>query len=357
MVQVLIVDDSRTARLALRQALERDPDILVTAEAASGDEGMRLIERLQPDLVTMDVHLTGESGLDVTARIMDQSPRPILIVTGADIDDPTLAYRAMQNGALEVCSKLPSPVHPTYEQERIKLSRLIKSVARIRVLHQGRASTASNRCEVTQPVAGPTKTSREPIGAILIGASTGGPPLIGSMLAELPAPLPIPVVVVQHISDGFATGFAEWLGQVSGHRTVVVRGQVSLVPGTVYVAPDDRNVVFAARNLLRCVDPSDPTRIRPSIDELFRSAAGHLGARAIAVLLTGMGKDGATGLKALRDAGARTIVQEPTSCVVDSMPRSALALDAAELTMDPEEIGACLRHFVPLPPARIRDWS
>jgi two-component system chemotaxis response regulator CheB len=174
----------------------------------------------------------------------------------------------------------------------------------------------------------------------MIGASTGGPPVVASLLEALPSSFPLPVVVVQHISEGFGKGFTTWLGQLCGRRAVHVDRATRLEPGAVYVAPDDQNIRFTSGDHIAPVQADPVVTVTPSIDVLFRSGAKHFGPSAVAVLLTGMGRDGADGLKALFDEGALTIVQSPETCAVDSMPRSAIALEASKVVLPPSEIAS-----------------
>lgn len=344
--KVLMVDDSRTALAALRLALESDPRLLVVGEASTGKQALDLCERLDPDLVTMDVHLTEESGFDITREIMTRFPRPILIVTGADIAHPDLIYQSMANGALDVFAKLPSPQSPEYAEERRRLTRVVRTLATVPVLHRARGRSPGGSALQT---AGPTfpraeagAAARTP-GIVAIGASTGGPLVIAAILEKVPAQTRAPIVVAQHISRGFAASFALWLDGVCPHKVVLASEGQSLQPGVVYVAPDCADLAFVARNEIVVEGSRDPSALHPSIDRLFESLARHAGEDACAIVLSGMGRDGASGLEALAARGAQTIVQAPDSCAVDSMPRNAMARGAVRLVLRPDEISALLR--------------
>lgn len=350
MIKVFLVDDSKTALLALRNCLERDPEILVVGEAQNGSEALRLIKRYNPDLVTMDVYLTEENGLDIAAQIMAESARPIIVVTGIDPSDPRLIYKAMQRGVLDVFPKLPASTDPLYESRQRQLINLVRNLSQVPVIHQ-------IRCKTTGP-SRPMSTStrlikrKHPRGeypraqVLLIGASTGGPPVVCELLRSLPKPCPIATVVVQHISEGFGDSFVKWLSQATGRNTVLVDKRTAIDTGTLYVAPDSRNIVFSSKTHLD-LERKEHSGIKPSIDLLFNSAARFFGPNTIGVLLTGMGVDGSNGLSNLIKAGALTMAQSPDSCVVDSMPRAAIALNAATKVMPPNEISFTLRtHLV-----------
>jgi two-component system chemotaxis response regulator CheB len=349
-IKVVIVDDLKTVRYALRRALESDSQVLVVAEAATGAEALRMIDKFNPDLVTMDIHLEKENGLDVTSTIMSRCPRPILVVTGVNPTDPGQIYKAIGRGALDVFPKLPAPGSPEYDGQRRAFLRLVKTLSSVPVLTRrtpNHAIANDLKVELSPPLLStiPPRT-RVPTAALLIGASTGGPPVLCNILSALKKPFRIPVVIVQHISAGFAAGFARWLGQTSGFRTVLATKHVTLEPGVVYVAPDSQHIRFVTGNNLTSSPAAQSDPISPSIDKLFESAATLLGARALGVLLTGMGRDGAAGLKALRDAGARTIAQAPETCAVDSMPKTAILLEGASKVLRPEHIADTVNHII-----------
>ena len=340
MIKVLIVDDSRTARAALRAILERDSEILVVGEASTSHETMALIHRFDPHFVTMDIYLGPENGLDLTRRIMTEAPRPILVITGVSPNDPELGYQAIERGALDVFPKPPGPMHSNYATQSAKLVRLVKTLSKVPVLHQRRRKSVTVHPPIfTAPFEkqGVIVTSKQPIDLLLIGASTGGPPVISGVLERLKRPCPIPIVVIQHITSGFAAGFSDWLSHTTGHPTHLVNESVSLRSGTVYIPMDDTNLVFTSANIVRAVEEPNTRGPKPNIDRLFLSAAKHSRARTLALVLTGMGSDGAEGLAALKSAGATVAVQEPSSCAVDSMPRSALA-GGASICLTPAQM-------------------
>jgi two-component system chemotaxis response regulator CheB len=285
----------------------------------------------------MDLFLRRESGLDVAAQIMARSPRPILIVTIADTSDAELIFKAVEVGVLDVCSKLPSPMSPLYKQKRERLVRLIKTLATVPVVHRSAGSRPAPDSR-----AGPTPAPRADLPGrykvLLIGASTGGPPALCTLLSRLSAPFQLPIVIVQHMAEGFMKGFVDWLGQVTSHRLVMVEQPEVLVPGKVYLPPDSHHLRFSSGQRLALSAEPPRSHQRPSIDILFESAAAQIGNAAIGIILTGMGGDGAAGLLSLKQAGSLTIAQAPHTCVVDSMPRRAIDLGAAGKTLELEAI-------------------
>jgi len=338
LVRALIVDDSRTARLALRAVLESEAGLCVVGEAEGGPEALARARSLKPDIVLMDVYLRDHNGLDVAAELMSTSPCPILAVTAANPTDPALVFRGMEVGVLDIALKPPAPDSPGYEEARRRLTRLVKALARVPVVHRFTSARAAPR---PAPVPAPPTVP----GLLALGASTGGPPVVKAILELLPPPFPLPVVLVQHMTTGFGHGFAKWLADVTRHRVVVVEGAQALEPGVVYVAHDDRHLRLATPRTLAPDDAGPVRHQRPSIDVLFESVARHLGgATTLAALLTGMGDDGARGLLALREAGAVTIAQAPASCVVDSMPSEAIARGAALRVLAPGEIATAAQQ-------------
>lgn len=344
MIKVLIVDDSASARYALRKILERDADIVVVGEAADSIAAMSMVHRFEPHFITMDIYLGHENGLDLTKRIMVEHPRPILVVTGVNPNDPQLAYRAIEQGALDLFPKPPGPNHPDYARQSAQLIRLVKTLSKVPVLHQRRSKSAYP-ANCTEQLAVPVQkraAQSAPVEMVLMGASTGGPPIICEILQQIPKPVSVPIVVVQHISKGFSRGLAEWLGQSTGLQTVIVEQSTRLEKGTVYIAADDGNLVFSSTNTVKPQTDSDTRGPRPNIDQMFNTAAARCRATIVAYLMTGMGSDGAAGLARLRQAGAITVAQEPETCAVDSMPTSAIQAGAAQLTLAPEQMVAYL---------------
>lgn len=337
--RVLIVDDSATARESLTRAIAGAQGFELVGVAAQGSHALTLIERLQPDIATIDVYLGAEDGVELTGRIMERRPLPILIVTGVDPRSPSLVFRAIQAGALDVFPKLPAQTHPDHLHEQQRLLRTLSALARVPMV------TRHHPVHARGNVA-PRLLSREKAAIVTIGASTGGPPVLAEILATLPPPFPVPIVVVQHIARGFADTFAAWLASTTGHRVRVCDGTMALEPGTVYVAPGHAHIRLASAFTLALSDAPARHFQKPSIDVLFESVAAWWGRAAVGVLLTGMGSDGAAGLGCLKAAGSFTVVQSMSTCAVDGMPASALQLDATHVELTPAEIARSLPGLV-----------
>lgn len=341
MRKVLVVDDSPTARLALRRVIDTSGGVLGEAgEASTGREAMELIDKLHPHIVALDVHLEPEDGCALAATIMTTRPMPIVLVTGVSPNDPALAFRALQVGALEVLPKPPAPSSPCYEAECQRFVRLFSALSHVPVVRRRGAPPAPSSVpwqRSSGSLAPHSPRTLAAIDLIVIGASTGGPPLLQELLRGPPT-LPVPIVVVQHMANGFGHGFATWLGETTGQTVIVCDRELSLSGGVVFVAPDDAHLTLSDRRTLVPRRGAPRCHLQSSVDELFESVARVSARSTLAVLLTGMGSDGCTGLMALRNAGALTVAQEPSTCVVDGMPRSAIERGAAEKILTPAEI-------------------
>ena len=237
--------------------------------------------------------------------------------------------------------KPPAPDRPEYVAASDKLIRLVKTLSAVPVLHQKRRKTITVHPPLfdTQASFDSSPGSRPPSGydLLLIGASTGGPPVVSGIVERLSRPCPVPIIVVQHITKGFAAGFAEWLAHAARRPTKLVNSSAMLEAGTVYIASDDADLVFTSARTVRSKQEPDTRGPNPNIDRLFLSAAQYVSTRTIALLLTGMGADGAAGLAALQRAGATAAVQDPETCAVDSMPRSAIKMGVRK-SLTPDQI-------------------
>jgi two-component system chemotaxis response regulator CheB len=344
--RVVIVDDSASARLALRRLLEESHTFEVVGEARNKSEAVELAVSLRPDLVTMDVYLAGDDGLNATREIMANAPTAVVVVTGLDPERANLAYRATEVGALDVLSK-PAAAGEKFEHQRRRFLSALTTLSAITLVGAQRR-LPSPTPDARVPVRTAPSLSRP---LVALGASTGGPSVLFRILKALPSPFPAPIVIVQHIEEGFGGGFAEWLS-TTGHRVELVTRPTRAAVGTVYLAPDNAHLKISRDDLLTPVHGPPRGFQRPSIDELFESLALTRGRGTFAALLSGMGDDGAAGLLDLALNGAETAVQAPASCTVPSMPEAAIRRGAARFVLDPDQLARAFRTFVsgtPLP--------
>lgn len=330
-VRVLVVDDSATVRGRLVEVLRSDPELEVVGEADNGKTAIELCRSLRPDVVTLDMMMPEMTGLAATEYIMAYCPTPILIISSStNRRDLFKMYDALAAGAVDVLEK-PTGEEPDGEWERKAVS-TVKIVSRIRVITHPRAKLAPPRPVVT------AGTGR--CRFVAMGASTGGPAAVLQILKALPRDYPLPIALVIHIGKIFAVGLAEWLDSQSPLRVAYAAdGEPLPEPGRgrVILAPPDRHLVLDGGRL-RLSGAPERHSCRPSVDVLFESAAREAGAKAAGVLLTGMGKDGASGLLEMRQAGAWTIAQDKDTSVVYGMPQEAARLGAARKILPLEDM-------------------
>lgn len=325
-LRVLIVDDSLTVRRRLAEALAFDTSCEVVGEAADGQQAFEQCQRLRPDVVTMDLVMPKVDGLRATELIMAHCPTPIVVLSAAE--NRTEGLRTMDALAAGAVDAVDKPSGLLDAKWMDMLMARVRTAARVRVITHVRA-----RLRADEPHPPPrVSTPQIPPRLLVMGASTGGPAAVRHILRSLPGDFPLPVLLVLHITEHFDTAMAEWLEAQSGLSVRnAVDGELLSMPGrlNVRMAPGNRHLVVRGGRL-RLVDGPERHSCRPSVDELFESVARELGAAAIGCLLTGMGRDGAEGLAALRRAGAATVVEDESTCVVFGMPREAIRLGAAQ---------------------------
>ncbi|GLR11681.1 chemotaxis response regulator protein-glutamate methylesterase [Chitinimonas prasina] len=339
-MHVLLVDDSSVSRQLLRHILEQVG--FRVSEAEHGQAALDHLAALQPDLITMDVHMPGLDGFETTRRIMQQHPMPIVIVTsGINLPGAQTAMQALEAGALMVLEKPSGPTDPHFQQRAEVLASSLLYLAQAVVKQPGPSddTQASSLLSLQHWL-------QRPFQALVMGASAGGPPAIKTLLNRLSPACPWPILLVQHISPGFSGNYCEWLAtQTTMPVQLASHGQVAL-PGQIYVAPDDQHLRVDASLQLSLDQSARQPFIRPAIDELFDSAASQMRGHTIAVLLSGMGRDGVDGLSRLKALGALTLVQSPASSVVDGMPKAAINQHAACYVETPGGVATILNRLM-----------
>ncbi len=344
-IRVLVVEDSLTIRKRLVEALSADRDLAVVGEAADGRLGFELCRRLRPDVVTLDMMMPEMTGVAATEHIMAFCPTPILVVS-ASVNRGELfrTFDALAAGAIDVLEK-PLGVEPDGAWEA-RLRAAVKLISRIKVITHPRARLGlwETRSEDARP-SGATTKAGEARGRIFgIGGSTGSPAAVLEILRHLPREFADPVLLVVHINEPFGAAFADWLDQQASVGVRYARDREPLQArgdACVFMAPPGRHLVLE-RGALRLSDAPERHSCRPSVDVLFESIAAERGRDSVAVLLTGMGRDGAAGMLAIRRAGGRTIAQDEATSVVFGMPREAILLGAAERVLPLGAIGPAI---------------
>lgn len=340
-IKVVIVDDSALVRTVLDRIFANSDDVEVVGLASNGEEALQLIAEADPAVVCTDLYMPGMDGLQLTQRIMAECPRPILVVSSAvDEEHAENVFALLNAGAVDVFSKPKSGASGEYDDVAKELVRKVRILAGVRVLRKKQPAPQGIKdieCDVNDTLPGPSAS------IIVVGASTGGPQAYRAVLSQLPADLPVPLLCVQHIGDGFLKSLVAWLNAESNVPVKIAEHGEHALAGTAYFAPDGQHLQVASNARLMTTKSEPLDGHRPSITYLFESAARSYKENAVGVLLTGMGRDGADGLRSIADAGGLTIAQDEASCIVFGMPQRAIELNAARDVLPLELIASKLR--------------
>lgn len=336
-MKVGIVNDLAVACEALRRAVMLDPELEIAWVARDGVEAVECARRQRPDVILMDLIMPRMNGVEATREIMRESPCPILVVTATVTGNAALVYEALGAGALDAVNT-PTFARGAEVDGARELLRHVRLIARV----EGAVDAAS----IAEPAVGSTRARPVHVPPIVaIGASTGGPRAVADVIRALPRPFPGAVLLVQHVSLAFVKGYAEWLRSETGWPVSLAKAGGALTPGEVLVAGEDQHMLLGDDGCVayRSDAALDPARQvhRPSVDELFVSLSERV-PRGVAVLLTGMGRDGAAGMLRLRKAGWHTIVQDKDTSVVWGMPGAAAQIGAACEVLPIDRIAAAI---------------
>ena len=341
-IRVLVAEDSLFARSVLVKILETDPGLTVVGVARNGQEAVDLVRELKPDVVTMDIRMPVMDGFEATQAIMAENPTPILVISASvGSDDLKISFNAIQAGALDIIEKPRGNLQSGYEKLGAEIVRRVRMVAEIKVFRHIRPRL-QRPLSWTPPAGGAAPV---PERAVAIGASTGGPSALLSILQAAPAGFPAPIFITQHISEGFGRGCAEWLARNSALEVKVAEDGERVRPGVVYFSPD-RGVLELRTKFDIAVRPQRARLERATIDAMITSVAEAWRERAVAVLLTGMGSDGVAGLRRVKELGGRTVAQDEKSSVVWGMPGAAAEAGVADQVLALEEIPQALLRLV-----------
>jgi two-component system chemotaxis response regulator CheB len=343
----MVIDDSAVVREAMSELLDGDRGVEVIATAADPYIAAKKMEQDVPDVITLDIEMPRMDGLTFLKKLMAQHPIPVIICSTLTEQGSDLSLKALEAGALDIITKPRLGTKQFLEESRVRIVDAVKAAARADLSRKQRTRS--------RPAPEPKKSSDAVVSkgrpekavmqttekVVLVGASTGGTEALSELLASLPLDAP-GMVVVQHMPEHFTTAFAERLDSTFAFQVKEAEEGDSVLQGRVLIAPGNRHLMLqrsGARYRVRIKDGPLVSRHRPSVDVLFRTGARYAGSNAVGVLLTGMGDDGAQGLKEMHDAGAYCIAQDEASCVVYGMPAEAVRLGAADVQLPLRDIG------------------
>lgn len=343
-INVLVADDSMVARTLLVHLLESDPQIHVMGVVNDGQAALDFVRGHKPDVIVMDIHMPNLDGFEATRLIMETQPVPIIICSATtDTKEVVITFRMMEAGAVACVEKPVAREHTDFERLAANLLETVKLMSEVKVVRRWPRSRSTSTMAI-RPFEVKSATGR--VTLVGLGASTGGPPVLQTILSGLTKDFPGSLLIVQHVARGFLPGMVEWLNQTTGLPVHVASHGIFPLPGHAYLAPDDFHMGVGAGGRILLAGGEPENGLRPAVSYLFRSLAEVYGPDAVGVLLTGMGKDGAAELKLMRDHGAVTIAQDRESSVVHGMPGAAIELGAAIHILSVEKIATTLVTLV-----------
>ena len=344
-IKVFVVDDSAVVRQTLQHLLKDDPEIVLLGSAPNPIIAGPMIRKQQPDVLLLDIEMPGMDGLTFLRQLMAESPIPTVICSTLSTDGSRYALDALAAGAVAVVAKPRLGLKQFLEDSRRELTQALKLAARSRprAISGGSAAVPASR-------PAPAPTTRQTLSVnkpVVLGSSTGGTQAIEQVLLALPADSP-GIAIVQHMPEKFTAMYAQRLDTLCAVNVREARDGDRLERGVVLIAPGGRHMQLrkaGGQYFAVVLDGPPVNRHKPSVDVLFRSAAECAGHDALAIILTGMGDDGARGMKVLHDKGARTIAQNEESCVVFGMPKEAIAIGAVDEVMPLHSVAAAILAF------------
>jgi len=363
-IKVVVVDDSAFMRKAISTMLAKDPEIDVVATARDGEEGLELIRKFNPDVVTLDIEMPRMDGLTTLRHIMMEMPRPVLMVSSLTSEGAEATLKALDLGAVDFIPKQLSKVSLDIVKIEASLISKVKIVASRRMIHSRPRSAASVRpaVPVTTPAAARSETrpaaggapvaARAASGAakrdvVVIGVSTGGPPAVQKVLSALPANFPASIVIAQHMPAAFTGPFAKRLDGLCQISVKEAEPGDRLKPGCAFIAPGGKHLLL--KQMVSRVDleiSAEPASAlyKPSANVLISSAADAVGRRALGVILTGMGNDGMEGVRALKLKGGRALAQSDATCVVYGMPKAIVDAGLSDEIVDIDDMAQAIMN-------------
>jgi two-component system chemotaxis response regulator CheB len=345
MIKILIAEDSLVMQQLLIHAISSDSIFKIVGVVDNGEEAIEAAKKLNPDVIAMDWQMPKLDGKEATRIIMETNPTPIVIVTGSlAVKDVAFSFSMIEVGALAIVKKPSSVDHPDYKKETQELIQTLKLMSEVKLVR--RIATATKKDIPPKSTTERTIREESPIQIVVFGASTGGPLVLQKILSGIPKNIPVPLLIVQHISRGFTDGFVKWLNNTTNFPLHIASDGEYPLPGHGYIAPDDFHMGVEDGPRIILSKHGLENGLRPSVAYLFRTTAQVFGSRAVGVLLTGMGRDGADELKLMKEKGAITFAQDKESSIVHGMPGEAIKLNAATHILSPEDITTTLTALI-----------
>ncbi|MBE9067286.1 chemotaxis-specific protein-glutamate methyltransferase CheB [Leptolyngbya cf. ectocarpi LEGE 11479] len=347
-IRVLLVEDSPIAMMVLKRILGSSPDIEVVGTATTGQEGLALIPKIQPDVICTDYFMPHMNGLEFTSHVMMDHPLPILVVSASvQEDDPHRIFQLLEAGAVDILPKPRTGLAPDNVLLKQALINKVKVLSGVKVFKKKRLPSRQTKLQqnnqlIKQPVLPVDGSSK----IIAVGASTGGPLALQQLFMGLPKGFPSPIICVQHISQGFLQGLIDWLRSTCNVAIEIAQAGQRPEAGKIYFPSERQHLTIDARGRFTYADRLSDEIHCPSVDTLFLSIAEFYGRRTIGILLSGMGRDGADGMKAIADAGGLTIAQDEKTSVVFGMPKAAIDLGAAQQVLPMDAIAPAIITLV-----------
>lgn len=336
-IKVLLIDDSPIVLNILKRILDSSSEVMVIGTAKNGMEGLEQVRFLNPDVICTDLMMPVMDGLEFTKQLMETNPKPILVVSAAlQGENETNVFQLLEAGALDVFPKPSGGTEKEYDQIRDRLVSKIRVIKSIPVYKKIKKTNLADTASF-QAIPKQTKST---IKFLAIGASTGGPNAIQQVIGHLPKDLPVPVLCVQHISDGFIESLVSWLGQNTKLRVKIMQEGEIPVSGTVYFPQNLKHMIIGYDGKLQVSTEPPFNGHCPSVNVMFKSLAKYSGDKTLAVLLTGMGDDGATGLLTIKHMGGKTIGEAESTCVVYGMPKVAKEIGALDIQLPVDKIAS-----------------
>ena len=344
-IRVLVIDDSAFNRRTITKILEALPEVEVVGYAVDGEEGIRRILALKPDLVTLDLEMPRMDGFTLLRIIMSNRPTPVIVVSSRGGDESV--FKALELGAVDFILKPTAGAFEELIKIREDLHEKVRGVFNLNMSFvRKRGELFRKGCEgdsdkKIKSIFTPRKRGLDTISVVAIGASTGGPPALQSIFSAFPGDIPFSIVVSQHMPSGFTRTFAERLNRSSTVQVVEASEGAPVRPGCALIAPGGKNMVFRKTEgevTVRLVDPEPAENYLPSVDRMFQSGAEVFGSKLMGVVLTGMGNDGSVGVCAIKNAGGQVLSESEDSAVIFGMPRAAIATGMVDAVVPLEKM-------------------